>query len=181
MKIIVFSCSLQPLSRSRVLARQAVEDLESLGVDAQMFDLRDYDLEFCGSPSAREAPEVEALKQAVEGAGAVLVAAPIYNFDVNAAAKNLVELTGRSWTDKLVGFMCAAGGRASYMSVMGIANSLMLDFRCLIVPRFVYATGDAFGDDRTETMYIDSDEIKERLSELVEMTVRLAGAIEQPL
>lgn len=41
--------------------------------------------------------------------------------------------------DKTVGFICAAGGSASYMSVMSLATSLMLDFRCWIVPRFVYA------------------------------------------
>ena len=37
------------------------------------------------------------------------------------------------------------------MTVMGIANSLMLDFRTWIVPRFVYVTGEHFeGDDLTD-------------------------------
>ena len=71
---------------------------------------------------------------------AILLATPIYNYDVSAAAKNMVELTGSAWRDKTVGFICAAGGTSSYMSVMGLANSLMLDFRCIILPRFVYAT-----------------------------------------
>jgi FMN reductase len=38
--------------------------------------------------------------------------------------------------NKVVGFLCAAGGKSSYMSVMRLANSLMLDFRCLIIPHF---------------------------------------------
>ena len=59
----------------------------------------------------------------------------------------MIELTGSSWEDKIVGFLCAAGGTTSYMSVMAYANSLMLDFRCVIIPRFVYATGNAFDDD----------------------------------
>ena len=46
-------------------------------------------------------------------------------------------MAGRAFTGKPVGFVCAAGGRSSYMAVLGLANSLMLDFRCLIVPRFV--------------------------------------------
>ena len=74
----------------------------------------------------------------------IVVATPIYNYDASAAAKNLVELTGRAWQNKVVGFLCAAGGDGSYMSIMALANSLMLDFRCVIVPRFVYATGGAF-------------------------------------
>jgi FMN reductase len=36
----------------------------------------------------------------------------------------------------------------SYMAHTGLANSLMLDFRCVIVPRFVYATGEAFRDGK---------------------------------
>ena len=76
----------------------------------------------------------------------------------------------------VVGFLCSAGGRASYMSVMAMANSLMLDFRCVIVPRFVYATGDDFSADRTEAMAISSDEVTERLDELAAEVVRLATA-----
>ena len=85
----------------------------------------------------------------------------------------MIELTGKKWENKVVGFACAAGGRSSYMSVMGIANSLMLDFRCLIVPRFVFATGDDFASDRTPEMYIKSETIQERLAELASATVAL--------
>ena len=178
MTILVISCSLHPQSRPFVLARQAFETLQARNVDTRFYDLRDTDLEFCGRPSAREHPAVAELRTAIQQATALLVAVPIYNFYVNAAAKNLVELTGRSWIYKLVGFMCAGGGQASYMSVMNIANSLMLDFRCLIVPRFVYATDDAFGNDRTEDMYIADEGILDRLQELTDTTVTLARAIE---
>lgn len=176
MKVSVFSCSLHPMSRSFVMAQQVVSDLESCGAEARLFDLREYDLDFCGKPEAREHPALGELKAGVSEASAVIMTVPIYNFYVNAAAKNLIELTGREWTDKLVGFICAAGGRASYMSVMNIANSLMLDFRCLIVPRFVYATGDAFGNDRTAEMFLESEEIQERIRELADATVKLAEA-----
>lgn len=178
MKISVISCSLHPQSRSYILAKQAVEDLKAHNVDTRLYDLRDYDLDFCGRPDARDHPHVAEIRSAVRDATAILVAVPIYNFYANAAAKNLIELTGRSWIYKLVGFICAAGGQASYMSIMNIANSLMLDFRSLIIPRFVYATGDAFGNDRTEDMYIASDDILGRLQELTDITVQLARAVE---
>lgn len=48
----------------------------------------------------------------------VLLAVPIYNYDGNAAAKDLIELTGGTWEDKIAGFACAAGGASSYMSIM---------------------------------------------------------------
>src|SRR5260370_8259766 len=89
-------------------------------------------------------PGSKKLSADIEAAHGILIAAPVYNYDVAAAAKNMLELTGSAWEDKVVGFLCAAGGMGSYMSVMSFANSLMLDFRCLIIPRFVYATGDSF-------------------------------------
>jgi FMN reductase len=58
------------------------------------------------------------------------------------------------------------------MSAMGLANSLMLDFRCLIVPRFIYATGDFFEGDR-----LADDVIQGRIEVLVEETLRLASAL----
>ena len=72
---------------------------------------------------------------------------PVYNFDINAAAKNAIELAGRQLENKVAGFLCSAGGQKSYMSVMAVANSLMLDFRTVILPRFVYATGEDFEGD----------------------------------
>ena len=177
MNIAVISCSLHPLSRSYILALQAVEELKQLKADAHLYDLRGLDLDFCDAVTAHKTRDAEIIKTVIREADAVLMAMPIYNYDVNSAAKNLLEIGLKAWNNKLVGFMCVAGGRSSYMSVMGLANSLMLDFRCLIVPRFVYATGADFGDDRTEHMYLASGTIKTRLRELAVTTSQLAQAL----
>src|SRR5438034_11602701 len=104
-------------------------------------------------------PGSKKLSSAIESADGILIAAPVYNYDVAAAAKNMIELTGSAWENKIVGFLCAAGGTASYMSVMAYANSLMLDFRCVIILRFVFATADAFdGDHRSEQQIIKRTE-----------------------
>ena len=109
---------------------------------------------------------------AISSAKGIILCVPVYNYDVNAAAKNLIELTGPSWMGKVVGFACAAGGHGSYMSVMGVANSLMLDFRCHILPRFVYALGDAFQGDS-----ITDPTVTERIEELSNEKVRVTGAL----
>ncbi len=122
-----------------------------------------------GGPSYQH-ENVAPLAAAISGADPILLAVPVYNYDANAATKNLIELTGRAWTGKVVGFLCAAGGQGSYMSVMSLANSLMLDFRCLIVPRFVYATGDHFNQDGSlnETIARRADELCETAAGLAE-------------
>jgi FMN reductase len=91
---------------------------------------------------------------------------------VNAAAKNVLELTGKAWEGKVVGFICAAGGHGSYMSVMPFANSLMLDYRCHIIPRFVYAApshidestfGDAALNRRVEELAAETQRVTDAL------------------
>jgi NAD(P)H-dependent FMN reductase len=177
-KIIVISCSLHAQSRSYVLAREMIANLQSLDVDARLYDLRTYQLPFCDDGPSYSHPDTEKIVGAIGEAQAILLALPVYNFDVNAAAKNLLELAGDAWNNKLVGFLCTAGGRNSYMSVMGLANSLMLDFRCIIIPRFVYAVGADFGDDRQPTMHVTSQTIRERLQQLAQVTVTLTRALD---
>lgn len=88
------------------------------------------------------------LREILSGATHVVFAVPIYNFGVNAVAKRWVEEAGGALEGKVVGFLCKAGGPHGYMSVLSLANALMLDFRCWIVPRFVYATDADFSDSQ---------------------------------
>ena len=74
--------------------------------------------------------------------------------------------------DKVFGFICAAGGKSSYMSVMSFANSLMIDYRCFIIPKFVYALKNDF--DGKE---IINSEIKQRIDELGKDLVRISEAL----
>ncbi len=173
MKPLVISCSLNPGSRSAKLAAFAHEVFGETSSDVQLVDLRQTPLPICDGGAAYQQENVAPMSQLVVNSDPILLTVPIYNYDVNAAAKNLIELTGRSWTNKVVGFICAAGGQGSYMSVMSLANSLMLDFRCLIVPRFVYATGDHFeGDDQL------NEAVMLRTRELCETSLGLAEAMQ---
>ena len=77
----------------------------------------------CDGTGSFDHPSVKTLTGIIDAAGAILVSSPVYNYDLSAAAKNLMELTGSAWTEKPVGFLCAGGGRASYMSPIGFANA----------------------------------------------------------
>ena len=172
MGYMVISSSLNPDSKSRLLARAAFHTLQNMGASVQWLDLEERSLPLCDGDLVYEKPEVLELKDMVKQTEGILLAVPIYNFSGNAAAKNLIELTGNAWSNKVVGFLCAAGGKGSYMSVMTLANSLMLDFRCLIIPRFVYATGDSF---RGET--VSDPQVKERVHELAHELDRICTAL----
>src|SRR6059036_1136367 len=160
-KHLVISTSGNPDSNSRRMGRTAFAHLQKQKVDCDWIDIREMDLPLCDADKCYSMPASKKLSAAIERADGILIAAPVYNYDVAAATKNMIELTGSVWEDKIVGFLCAAGGQSSYMSVMAYANSLMLDFRCTIVPRFVFATGEAFYDET-----VTDRKIAKRIQEL---------------
>jgi NAD(P)H-dependent FMN reductase len=168
---LVISTSLNPDSKSRILAKEAYEYGQKSG-NFEFVDLKDYALPLCDGGSCYSHPDVVALTEKIKQASAVLLAVPIYNYSSASSAKNLIELTGSAWSEKVVGFLCAAGGRSSYMSILGLANSLMLDFRCLINPRFVYTDGSAYEGDK-----VTDEEVVQRIQKLVSSTLTLVGRV----
>jgi len=170
--ILVLSSSLHPTSRSRILARETADRLRTADREVSLFDLAQTPLPPCDGAAAYGDANVLQLGELIQAADAILIASPVYNYDVNSAAKNAVELTGKAWTGKIVGMMLAAGGQGSYMSSMGLANSLMLDFRCHIVPRFIYATGESF-----EGESLADEDIAGRIDRLIADTLWLADAL----
>jgi FMN reductase len=154
------------------MGRIAFGHLQKAKVDCEWLDISELNLPLCDADTCYTQPAAQKLNTAIEAADAILIATPVYNYDVSAAAKNMVELTGSSWEDKIVGFLCAAGGMNSYMSVMAFANSLMLDFRSVIIPRFVYATSDAFAGDE-----LKDKRVGQRIEELATEVVRFGRAL----
>ena len=171
---LVLSTSGNRDSNSRRMAQIAFDWLKKAKLNCQWLDISKLDLPLCDADACYTHPAAQNLTAAVEKADGIIVATPVYNYDVAAAAKNMVELTGSAWEDKVVGFLCAAGAMGSYMSVMSFANSLMLDFRCLIIPRFVYATGDSFDGDKLTDSTV-AKRIEQVVAELVRVTKGVRG------
>jgi NAD(P)H-dependent FMN reductase len=170
--LLVISSSLNADSNSRRLAREVHQALASQGHASEFLDLRDLPLPICDGGAAYGHPNTMKARTMIAGAAGVVCATPVYNYDANAALKNLIELTGKAWENKVVAFACAAGGTASYMSIMALANSLMLDFRCTIVPRFLYATEADFSGDQ-----IINENVARRIPELAAAFARHANAL----
>jgi FMN reductase len=157
-----------------VAGKYAQDILTTRSVESELIDIRDLgDLPLTGSAGAWSPhPGIDLLKEKLRGATHLLLAVPIYNFAVSGLTKSIIELMGESELGgKTVGFLCAAGGPRGYMGVLPFANALMLDFRCWIVPRFVYATREEIVDGE-----IRSDDLRLRIDQLtVEMLERIPG------
>jgi len=165
-KIAIISTSLAAESHSRILCRHASEFAAGKGIDAVLVDLQDYRVLPYGM---RGSVGLEEIEVELDGAEAFIIGFPLYNFNMNATLKALLERCGSCFEEKLVGIMCAAGGRSSYLSVMSITQSLMLDFRSWIVPRYVYAVKSDFADGR-----LKNDKVRLRVEELLETVHRVS-------
>lgn len=174
--ILVLSTSLHSGSRSRLLAKFAYDELEKKkssadeDLEVKFVDLKESPLPFCDGQGSYQDPNVLKLGQLIEWADGILISGPIYNYDFGAVAKNMIELVGKKMADKPIGLLCAAGGDGSFMAPMSFASSLMLDFRCLVLPRFVYATGSHFYGDQ-----ISDQEISGRITQLCESMLKWAA------
>src|ERR1700755_92886 len=169
---LVISTSGNSESNSRIMGRVAFARLQHHKANCEWIDISGLELPLCDADKCYLNPAAHNLKKKIEAADGMIVAAPVYNYDVSAAAKTMIELTGSAWEDKVVGFLCAAGGMSSYMSVMAYANSLMLDFRTVSIPRFVYATGDSFEDDN-----LTDKKVEQRIQQVAEELIRFTTAL----
>ena len=140
--------------------------------DVEFFNLQENPLPMCDGDECYDLPEVLDFRKKIKNAEGIIMAIPVYNFNASSGAKNVVELGGRMLYDKIFGFLCAAGGRNSYMSEMSLANSLMLDFRCYIIPKFVFATKNDFEEDK-----IVNSDTKSRIKELGSELIRVSSAL----
>ena len=168
MSYLIISTSLREGSRSRIMANALSKNLN----EVEFFDLQKNPLPMCDGDKCYDLPEVIEFRKKVEGAKGIIMAIPIYNYNVSSGAKNIIELGGRMLYDKVFGFICAAGGKSSYMSVMSFASSLMIDYRCFIIPKFVYALKSDFNENE-----ITNPDIKERIEELGNDLIRISEAL----
>ncbi|MBC8156488.1 MAG: NAD(P)H-dependent oxidoreductase [Bacteroidetes bacterium] len=177
MNSLIICCSLTKGSKTNLLSHALKNAYEQTGRAVNLLELSDYDLPLCDGRLCYQREDVQAVTKIVAEADCIVFCSPVYVYDLAATAKNFVELTGTgtAWWKKSVGFVCMAGTLASFMSVMPFANSLMFDYKCVIVPKFVYVTGQAF-----EGTELTSADVKQRLADLT-VDVEKLGAVSQRL
>ncbi|NTF99077.1 NAD(P)H-dependent oxidoreductase [Agrobacterium rhizogenes] len=179
LKITILSCSLDPQSRSYVLAREAERILRARGHIPSFIDLRSVSLPNFDNADCYAHPTYLQMHDAIQSADGVMLSVPIYNWSIGSVAKSLIELTGATgdggrtaaWFDQVVTFVCAGGLPHSYMAYAPTAMSLMLDFKCVINPYVVYATTRDWSGDKL------SDALATRLSRTLDVKLELASLL----
>ncbi|GAA0522084.1 NADPH-dependent FMN reductase [Deinococcus depolymerans] len=185
MKFTVLSTSLDPESRSAWLCALAAAQLRAQGHEVTFLDLRTDPLppfdNVQGPGGCYAHPNAARYHAAVAGADGVFLGVPVYNWGLGSGARALVELTGSSdaarglhgaWFDKPVTFLVSGGLDHGYLSHGAFAFGLMVDFRCVVNPHFVYATSAHW--DAPE---VPGEWLRARLSRTVDRGVDLSARL----
>ena len=143
-RALVVSTALRPGNKTTTAARFLADRLTADGATVDLVDLATEPLPACDGATCYADERVIAMTKRVEAADLIAVCFPVYNYQPNAAAKNFVELTNAAWKDKVVTFVANAGGDRSFLAPLPLANALMVDHRCVIVPQFLYLPPAAF-------------------------------------
>src|SRR5438132_11143717 len=105
MPLLIISCSLNSSSKSRELARVTRDHFAHEKEECLFLDLAEFDIPLCDGSTAYGHPHVKKLTAIIAQSSAIIMAVPIYNFAASAAARNLIELAGKSFEGKVVGFI----------------------------------------------------------------------------
>lgn len=152
--ITIVSCSSNSHAKSRLLAVSCQQELALLGHNSVLVDFHAL-----GEFPTWTDDTFEKVKNIIRDSSYIVFSTPVYVYDVAHPVKALIEnLQKKELENKIVGFLCAAGSKRSFMAPMNFSNALMLNYRCWIVPRFVYACSEDFVDG------VATDEINRRIT-----------------
>lgn len=180
LKFTILSCSLREDNRSQLLGQRVDALLRDYGHESRIIDAREYPLRPFDDLKVYEDENFELLYDAIKNANGVFIAAPVYNWSLGSVAKNIIEATGATgeggrrsaWFDQIVTFLCSGGLPHSYMAYGGLAQSLMLDFKCIVNPYAVYATDRDWNGDGGP-----SERLMERIRKTVDVKIELSEAL----
>lgn len=158
--VVVVSSSLSQNSRSRIMARYAVESLVGYGVDAQLLDLAQMGLGLY--PAAEQAVDLLAATKQFNAAHGWVLAAPVYNFGASGALLNFLHYALDSDFGRWKPFvlMSSMAGPRSALALDHVARTLVYEVNGVQVGPTINNIGDTGVNRATGEM---AQELRQRM------------------
>ncbi|REL38108.1 NAD(P)H-dependent oxidoreductase [Rhodohalobacter sp. SW132] len=178
MKILGISGSLSQQSKTELAVKQALNFAEEFDRDLEtdLVSLSSANLVFCDgrNPDQYEGDSRTVLDKIIE-ADAIIAGSPIYRGTFSGAFKNLFDLIPNdALKGKAIGIVATGGSDHHFLAIEHQFKPLFGYFNSFVVPAGVYANNGHF----TNGSLSDAD-VKRRLKELAEETVRLSTRLNQ--
>lgn len=171
MKLLILQGSLNPKSKTAVMCQHALAHAQALKIDAEILDLRDYQMEFCDGRDTKDYnADVQKAYQKVDQADAILFGSPLYCYSISGPVKNFIDLTSHAMKHKIAGSLLNAGGPAGFMISADLMKILSYENHML----FVQPTAFAWSQDYNKEGEITNPKVIEKIEGVVEAMRDLA-------
>jgi NAD(P)H-dependent FMN reductase len=175
MKVVVISASPRKISKTQVLMKFVTEYINDLMLDVErslevkFINLSDGGIDYYTGDGNFSDTTKQAIKDITE-ADVWLVGTPIYNSFFSSALKNLFEyIDYKKTAGKTAGLIIVASGNSGFTNVQTLLTQLMSYFNVITNPRAVFVTADTVDNNK-----IINEDVKSRLNQLVDETLKLA-------
>ena len=175
MKVVVISASPRKIAKTQVLMKYVTEYINDLILDVErslevkFINLSDGGIDYYTGDGNFSDTTKQAIKDITE-ADVWLVGTPIYNSFFSSALKNLFEyIDYKKTAGKTAGLIIVASGNSGFTDVQTLLTQLMSYFNVITNPRAVFVTADTVDNNE-----IINEDVKSRLNQLVDETLKLA-------
>ena len=160
--VILIQGSLNTESRTAALIQYAAEEIKRAGLNVEILDLRNIQMEFCDGRSLKDYhPDLQQAYQTIDEAKAFVIGMPVYCYSVSGPLKNFIDITSGAMEDKIAGILCTAGGRQSYMASADLSNILAYESHVTTLQPIIYTHAEDYADQT-----LASDRIKTKIQKL---------------
>ena len=175
MKVVVISASPRKIAKTQVFMKYITEYLNNSnleGLEVKLINLSDGGIDYYTGDGNFSDKTKEAIKDITE-ADIWIVGTPIYNSFFSSALKNLFEyIDYKKTAGKVAGLVIVAASNSGFTDVQTLLTQLMSYFNVITNPRPVFIMADTADDNK-----ISDDDVKVRLKQLVDETLKLASGI----
>ena len=175
MKVVVISASPRKIAKTQVLMKYVTEYINDLmlaverSLEVKFINLSDGGIDYYTGDGNFSDTTKQAIKDITE-ADVWLVGTPIYNSFFSSALKNLFEyIDYKKTAGKTAGLIIVASGNSGFTDVQTLLTQLMSYFNVITNPRAVFVTADTVDNNE-----IINEDVKSRLNQLVDETLKLA-------
>ena len=177
MKVVVISASPRKIGKTQTIMKYVAEyildnDAGISPLEVKFINLSEGGIDYYTGDGNFSDATKEAIKNITE-ADVWIIGTPIYNSFFSSALKNLFEyIDYKKTAGKTAGLIIVASGNSGFTDVQTLLTQLMSYFNVITNPKAVFVTADTVNNGE-----IINDDVKDRLRQLAEETVKLASKV----
>ena len=177
MKVVVISASPRKIGKTQAIMKYVAEymldnDSGISPLEVKFINLSEGGIDYYTGDGNFSDATKEAIKNITE-ADVWIIGTPIYNSFFSSALKNLFEyIDYKKTAGKTAGLVIVASGNSGFADVQTLLTQLMSYFNVITNPRAVFVTADTVDNGE-----IINDDVKARLRQLAEETLKLASKV----